>query len=74
MKNLVSIFAGHDASVSFWNAETNKYYTIEIERLVRKRYFRLHEIILLNIKKIFWNSVGILLRNLGVLRMIMKQY
>ena len=42
MKNLVSIFAGHDASVSFWNAETNKYYTIEIERLVRKRYFRLH--------------------------------
>ena len=42
MKNLVSIFAGHDASVSFWNAETNKYYTIEIERLVKKRYFRLH--------------------------------
>jgi len=43
MKNLVSIFAGHDASVSFWNAETDKYYTIEIERLVKKRYFRLHE-------------------------------
>ena len=43
MKNLVSIFAGHDASVSFWNAETNKYYTIEIERLVQQRYFRLHE-------------------------------
>ena len=42
MKNLVSIFAGHDASVSFWKAETNKYYTIEIERLVKKRYFRLH--------------------------------
>ena len=42
MKNLVSIFAGHDASVSFWNAETDKYYTIEIERLVKKRYFRLH--------------------------------
>ena len=43
MKNLVSIFAGHDANISFWNAETNKYYTIEIERLVKKRYFRLHE-------------------------------
>ena len=43
MKNLVSIFAGHDASVSFWKASTNKYYTIEIERLVKKRYFRLHE-------------------------------
>ena len=43
MKNLVSIFAGHDANISFWNAETNKYYSIEIERLVKKRYFRLHE-------------------------------
>ena len=42
MKNLVSIFAGHDANVSFYNVETNKYYTIEIERLVQKRYFRLH--------------------------------
>ena len=43
MKNLVSIFAGHDANISFYNAKTNKYYTIEIERLVLKRYFRLHE-------------------------------
>ena len=43
MKNLVSIFAGHDSTVSFWNAENDKYYTIEIERLVKKRYFRLHE-------------------------------
>ena len=42
MKNLVSIFAGHDANVSFYNAKDNKYYTIEIERLVKKRYFRLH--------------------------------
>ena len=42
MKNLVSIFAGHDANVSFYNAETRKYYSIEIERLVQKRYFRLH--------------------------------
>ena len=41
MKNLVSIFGGHDANVSFWNAETDKYYTIEIERLVQQRYFRL---------------------------------
>ena len=43
MKNLVSIFAGHDANISFWNAKTDKYYSIEIERLVKKRYFRLHE-------------------------------
>ena len=42
MKNLVSIFAGHDANITFYNAKTNKYYSIEIERLVRKRYFRLH--------------------------------
>ena len=25
MKNLVSIFAGHDANISFYNAKTNKY-------------------------------------------------
>ena len=43
MKNLVSIFAGHDANVSFYDAKKDKYYTIEIERLVKKRYFRLHE-------------------------------
>ena len=43
MKNLVSIFAGHDANVSFYHADKNKYYTIEIERLVQKRYLRLHE-------------------------------
>ena len=43
MKNLVSIFAGHDANISFYNAKEDSYHTIEIERLVRKRYFRLHE-------------------------------
>ena len=43
MKNLVSIFAGHDANISFYNAEKDTYHTIEIERLVKKRYFRLHE-------------------------------
>lgn len=42
MKNLVSIFAGHDANISFYHAEKDQYYTIEIERLVKKRYFRLH--------------------------------
>ena len=43
MKNLVSIFAGHDANISFYHAEKDKYYCIEIERLVQERYFRLHE-------------------------------
>ena len=42
MKNLVAIFGGHDANITFYNAETNKYYVIELERLVKKRYFRLH--------------------------------
>jgi len=41
-KNIVSIFAGHDANVSFYNAEKDEYHLIEIERLVKKRYFRLH--------------------------------
>ena len=43
MKNLVSIFAGHDSNISFYNVEKDTYHTIEIERLVQKRYFRLHE-------------------------------
>ena len=43
MKNLVSIFAGHDANIPIYHAEKDKYYSIEIERLVKKRYFRLHE-------------------------------
>ena len=42
MKNLVSIFAGHDSNISFYNAEKDTYHTIEIERLVKKRYFRLY--------------------------------
>ena len=43
MKNIVSIFAGHDANISFYHTDKDKYYTIEIERLTKKRYFRLHE-------------------------------
>ena len=43
MKNVVSIFAGHDANITFYNAKTNEYHLIEIERLVKRRYFRLHE-------------------------------
>ena len=38
MKNLVSIFAGHDANISFYNAEANTYHSIEIERFEKKRY------------------------------------
>jgi carbamoyltransferase len=39
---IVSIFAGHDANITFADTEKNKYHVIEIERLVKKRYFRLH--------------------------------
>lgn len=38
----VSVFAGHDANLTFYNSETEKYHVIEVERLVKKRYFRLH--------------------------------
>tara|TARA_Y100001968_G_scaffold283587_1_gene282334 strand:- start:2934 stop:4523 length:1590 start_codon:yes stop_codon:yes gene_type:complete len=41
-KNIVSIFAGHDANITFYNRSKNEYHIIELERLVRKRYFRLH--------------------------------
>jgi carbamoyltransferase len=39
---ILSIFAGHDANITFSDTETGKYHIIEIERLVKKRYFRLH--------------------------------
>ena len=42
MKNLVSIFAGHDSNITFYNADKDEYHLIELERLVKKRYFRLH--------------------------------
>lgn len=41
-RNVLSIFGGHDANVSFYNGSRNSYHTIELERLTGKRYFRLH--------------------------------
>jgi carbamoyltransferase len=41
-KNLVSIFAGHDANITFYNGNTDKYHIIELERITKQRYFRLH--------------------------------
>lgn len=38
----VSFFAGHDANLTFHDTETGKYHIIELERLQKKRYFRLH--------------------------------
>lgn len=40
--NVVSIFAGHDANISFYDFKKDKFHVIELERLTRKRYFRLH--------------------------------
>lgn len=38
----VSIYAGHDANLTFYDSEKQEYHIIEVERLVKKRYFRLH--------------------------------
>ena len=39
---LVNIFAGHDSNITFYDTEKQEVHIIELERLVRKRYFRLH--------------------------------
>jgi len=39
VKNLVSIFGGHDANITFFNGQ---YHIIEIERLVKERYAHLY--------------------------------
>jgi len=39
---IVSLYSGHDANITFYDSESNKCHIIEIERLVKKRYFRLH--------------------------------
>ena len=69
MKNLVSIFAGHDANITFYNADKDEYHLIELERLVKKRYFRLH---VDNSPE--YQKVKKLLKRIGVLKMIMKQF
>ena len=43
MKILFSFFAGYDVKISFYHADKVQYHTIQIERLVKQRYFRLHE-------------------------------
>ena len=64
-KNIVSIFAGHDANISFYNSETGTYHIIEIERITKQRYCNMHsmsayqqKVILENCRDIavkFWN-------------------
>jgi len=39
---IISFFAGHDANITVADTDKNIYHIIEIERLVKKRYFRLH--------------------------------
>lgn len=36
------MFAGHDANLAFGDTEKGEYHVIEIERLAKHRYFRLH--------------------------------
>ena len=74
MKNLVSIFAGHDANITFYNADKDEYHLIELERLVKKRYFRLHVDNSPEYQKEILTFVKRLLKKIGVLKMIMKQF
>jgi hypothetical protein len=53
MKNLVSIFAGHDSNISFYHAEKDEYHTMEIERLVQKDILDYMKIILLSIRRMY---------------------
>ena len=59
MKNLVSIFAGHDANVSFWNAETNNYYTLEelFQKSSFQEMFKYEEFIDFNVKPIHVKNI-----------------
>ena len=41
MRNLISIFGGHDANITFFNGQ---YHIIEIERLLKKRYTGLYTV------------------------------
>lgn len=42
MPNYVSLYTGHDASITFYNSDFGVVHVIELERLLRKRYYRLH--------------------------------
>ena len=59
MKNLVSIFAGHDANVSFCNAETNNYYTLEelFQKSSFQEMFKYEEFIDFNVKPIHVKNI-----------------
>ena len=41
MRNIVSIFGGHDANITFFNGQ---YHIIEVERLIKKRYTGLYTV------------------------------
>jgi len=38
---IVSIYSGHDANITFYDTDTQKFHIIEIERLLKERYYRL---------------------------------
>lgn len=38
---MVNIYAGHDTNITFCDTEKNVYHIIEVERLLKERYFRL---------------------------------
>ena len=38
---MVNIYAGHDTNITFCDTEKNIYHIIEVERLLKERYFRM---------------------------------
>lgn len=38
---MVNIYAGHDTNITFCDTDKNKYHLIEVERLLKERYFRM---------------------------------
>jgi len=51
-QNIISIFGGHDANITFYNTTKKKYYILEIERLTGEKYFQLKKNSDLFVKKI----------------------
>ena len=41
-KIIACLHGSHDANITFYNPNNEKVFILELERLVRKRYFRLH--------------------------------
>ena len=64
--NIVSIFGGHDANITFYNSTAKTYHIIEIERLTGERYFQLKKNSDLYVKNILEQCQSIATKFWGV--------